>query len=200
MNYEVEMKFPVSDEAALEARLAELGATISAPQAERDVYFAHPARDFAHTDEALRVRRKGPANFLTYKGPKLDTTTKTRHEIDLPLPPDEETAQAWTGLLDALGFTVAGEVRKSRRKAHVPWQGRRVEVSLDEVERLGTFVELELVVEPAEAEAAKRCIASLAERLQLEKSERRSYLELLRAVNRLENSPPALSSGGSRSG
>jgi adenylate cyclase class 2 len=179
MKYEVEMKFPVSDQVALDARLAELGATSSAAQVERDVYFAHPARDFAQTDEALRVRRKGRANFLTYKGPKLDATTKTRHEIDLPLPPEEETAQAWTGLLDALGFTVVGEVRKSRRKAYVVWQGRSVEVSLDEVERLGTFVELELVVEPAEAEAAKNCIASLAERLQLEKSVRKSYLELL---------------------
>ncbi len=179
MKYEVEMKFPVNDTAALEARLAELGAAIAAAQAEFDVYFAHPARDFARTDEALRVRRKGRANFLTYKGPKLDATTKTRHEIDLPLPPEEESAQAWISLLDALGFTVAGEVRKLRRKAHVPWQGRRVEVSLDDVERLGAFVELELVVEPADTEAAKSCIASLAERLQLEKSERRSYLELL---------------------
>ncbi len=191
MKYEVEMKFPVHDRAALEGRLAELGATISAAQAEFDVYFAHPARDFARTDEALRVRRKGRANFLTYKGPKLDATTKTRHEIDLPLPPEEETAQAWMGLLDALGFAVAGEVRKSRRKARVSWQGRGVEVSLDEVERLGTFVELELVVEPADAEAAKRCITSLAERLQLEKSERRSYLELLMAVNAVVKEPPA---------
>jgi adenylate cyclase, class 2 len=72
-----------------------------------------------------------------------------------------------------------GEVRKSRRKAHVLWQGRRVEVSLDEVDRLGNFAELELVVEPEGVEAAKACIISLAERLGLERSERRSYLELL---------------------
>ena len=127
---------------------------------------------------------KGRANFITYKGPKIDATTKTRREIDLPLPPDEESAQAWTGLLEALGFTVVGEVRKSRRKAHVVWQGRRVEVSLDEVERLGTFAELELVVEPEDVEAAKACIASLAEALGLEGSERRSYLELLMGTGR----------------
>jgi adenylate cyclase class 2 len=179
MKYEVEMKFPVSDLAALEARLAELAATISVAQGEFDVYFAHPARDFARTDEALRVRRKGRANFLTYKGPKIDATTKTRHEIDLPLLPEEKTAAQWMGLLAALGFTVAGEVRKSRRKAHVAWQGRRVEVSLDEVDRLGTFVELELVVDSAEAQAAKTCLMSLAEHLKLQGSERRSYLELV---------------------
>ena len=179
MKYEVEMKFPVADMGALESQLAELGATVSDIQSEVDVYYAHPARDFALTDEALRIRRKGSRNFITYKGPKIDPTTKTRHEIDLPLPPNEDTAQAWNGLLAALGFTAVGEVRKARRKAYVDWQGRRVEASLDEVERLGTFAELELVVEPAEVETAKTCIASLAARLGFEGSERRSYLELL---------------------
>ena len=184
MRYEVEMKFPVGDMAAVESRLVEWGAVVSEPQGEVDVYFAHPARDFAKTDEALRIRRKGQSNFVTYKGPKIDPTTKTRHEIDLPLPPGEETAQAWTGLLGALGFYVVGEVRKSRRKAHVQWQDRSVEVSLDEVEGLGAFVELELVVEESELRAAKDCIASLAKMMGFGQSERRSYLELLRTMVR----------------
>jgi adenylate cyclase, class 2 len=179
MQYEVEMKFPVADRAMLESRLLGLGATISAAEFEADVYYSHPSRDFAQTDEALRIRRKGMANAMAYKGPKIDRTTKTRREIELPLPPGEESADAWSGLLDVLGFRPAGEVRKSRRKAFVVWQDRRVEVSLDEVERLGSFVELELVVEPEGIEAAKTCIASLAEALGLDKSERRSYLELL---------------------
>ena len=179
MTYEVEMKFPVADMAALAARLAGLGATISPLQPEVDVYFAHPARDFARTDEALRIRRKGRANFITYKGPKVDAITKTRREIDLPLPPGEEAAPAWTTLLETLGFMVVGEVRKSRRKAHVVWQRRSVEVSFDEVERLGTFAELELVVEPTGVKAAKQCIVSLAKSLGLEGSQRQSYLELL---------------------
>jgi adenylate cyclase, class 2 len=179
MQYEVEMKFPVADRATLESRLSAIGATISPAQIEADVYYSHPARDFAQTDEALRIRRKGLANAMAYKGPKIDPTTKTRREIDLPLPPGEESAQAWSGLLDVLGFRAAGEVRKSRSKAFVVWQDRSVEVSLDEVDRLGSFVELELVVEPEEIEAAKTCIAALAAALGLKNSERRSYLELL---------------------
>jgi len=179
MPYEVEMKFPAPDRATLETRLAGLGATIAAPQSEVDVYFAHPARDFANSDEALRIRRKGSANFITYKGPKIDALTKTRREIDLPLPPGEPTAQAWTALLEALGFTAVGEVRKSRRKADVDWQGRSVEVSLDEVDRLGFYVELELIAEADDLDAARANIVSLAEALGLEGGERRSYLELL---------------------
>jgi len=177
--WEVEVKFPVADLAALQARLAALGATIGESQAEVDLYFAHPARDFAQTDEALRIRRKGRANFLTYKGPKVDATTKTRREVELPLLPDEESAAAWVGLLKLLDFTPVAEVCKSRRKARVPWQGRQVEASLDIVERLGTFAELELVVEEHDLEPAKACIVSLAAALGLVGSERRSYLELL---------------------
>lgn len=179
MRYEVEQKFPIADLADLEADLEAVGATISAPRTEVDLYFAHPARDFARTDEALRLRRKGRSNSITYKGPKIDTTTKTRQEIELPLRPGQESAKAWAGLLDALGFAPVAEVRKSRRKVDIAWQGRRVEGSLDRVERLGDFAELELVVEGAGVESARACLASLAERLGLRRSERRSYLELL---------------------
>ena len=177
--YEVEQKFPAVDLTALSERLSGLGATVGRPQLEVDLYFGHPARDFAQTDEALRIRRRGESVFVTYKGPKIDKTTKTRREIDLPLPPGEATAEACHGMLVALGFRPVGEVRKSRRKAHLDWEGRRVEVSLDEVEGLGTFAELELVVGADQLEPAKACIASLAKTLGLVDSERRSYLELL---------------------
>jgi adenylate cyclase class 2 len=179
MNYEVEMKFPVDDLTVVERRIAALGVSIGAAIEEVDTYFSHPARDFRSTDEALRIRRKGQSTFITYKGPKIDATTKTRREIDLPLPAGDGSAKAWTSLLEALGFVGVGEVRKSRRKVHIPWQGREVEGSLDDVTRLGTFFELELVVEPEAIPMAKMCIASLADALGLQGSERRSYLELL---------------------
>ncbi len=179
MKFEVEQKFPVADMATVESKLVELGAEISPPKQERDLYFAHPARDFRQTDEALRIRRRGREAFITYKGPKLDKVTKTRHEIDLPLPTEAGSADAWQSLVEALGFRPVTEVPKQRRKAFVAWQGRRVEVSLDEVAELGTFVELELVTQADDVEPAKSCIATLAEELGLLQSERRSYLELL---------------------
>jgi adenylate cyclase, class 2 len=179
MPYEVELKFPAPDLTALENRLRELGAIVADPIAETDLYFAHPAKDFAKTDEALRIRRKGEKNFIAYKGPKIDKTTKTRREIDLPLPPGEESARQWQELLEAVGFRPVAEVRKSRRKAKVVWQNREVECSLDEVESVGTYIELELIAEADGLDAARSVIASLAEKLGLAGSERRSYLELL---------------------
>ena len=150
MSYEVELKFPVSDLAAFSQRLTDLAAPISPAHGEIDLYFAHPARDFAQTDEALRLRRKGDANCITYKGPKIDATTKTRREIELPLAPGPDSLASWTALLQAVGFRPVGEVRKSRREALIPWQGRQVNASLDEVAGVGTFVEFELVVEERE--------------------------------------------------
>ncbi len=179
MSFEVELKFRVPDLPKISLRLAGLSASISAAHDEADLYFAHPARDFSRTDEALRLRRKGDENFITYKGPKIDAATKTRREIELPLGTGDDAFQSWKTLLEAVGFRPVAEVRKLRRKAAVPWQGRAVEVSLDEVQGVGTFVEFEVIAEEADLEAAKACILSLADSLGLTQSERRSYLEML---------------------
>jgi adenylate cyclase class 2 len=176
---EVEQKFPAVDLAAIEVRLRAMGVSISSPKGELDLYFTHPARDFASTDEALRIRRSGGSSWITYKGPKIDATTKTRREIDLALPEGAEARAAWIALIEALGFRPIAEVSKQRRKALVEWEGRQIEVSLDRVENVGTFVELELVTDMADVARAKACIASLAESIGLSGSERRSYLELL---------------------
>lgn len=178
MRMEVEQKFAVANLQEVASRLEALGAAWGEVRYESDLYFAHPARDFARTDEALRIRRAGPCASITYKGPKVDATTKTRQEIDLPLPA-AAAAEAWGQLLEALGFRPVAEVRKIRRKALVMWLARQVEVSLDTVENVGTYVELELVTDSQGVEAAKAVLHSLAAELGLRDSERRSYLELL---------------------
>jgi adenylate cyclase, class 2 len=176
---EVEQKFAAGDFAAMESRLAGLGASVSDAKLEADLYFAHPARDFAATDEALRIRRSGESAWITYKGPKIDTTTKTRREIDLPLAGGSDRYASWRALVEALGFRPVAEVVKHRRKAIVAWEGRHVEVSLDQVDEVGTFVELEIVTEAGDVDRAKAHLASLAQALELAGNERRSYLELL---------------------
>jgi adenylate cyclase class 2 len=179
MKYEAEQKFPVDNLEAVEKRLGELGAEVTGERIEVDRYYNHPARDFAQTDEALRIRRFGSVNRMTYKGPRVDEVTKTRQELELPLAEGEQAAVDWDKLLETLGFSVVSEVHKRRRKSYVAWQDRVIEVSLDEVNGLGTFVELELVVEEEELDTARACIADLAKELGLSESERRSYLCLL---------------------
>jgi adenylate cyclase class 2 len=176
---EVEQKFHTDDLAAIERRAADAGASFTKPVVQTDRYYAHPARDFAQTDEALRIRRVGESNFVTYKGPKLDPQTKTRREIELALPPGEAGFSHFATLLEALGFRPVAEVRKQRRVAHLDWQGFGVEIALDDVDGVGRFVELEIAAASTDLDNAKQAVLSLAEQLDLHQSERRSYLELL---------------------
>ena len=94
---------------------------------QSDRYFAHPSRDFARTDEALRIRTVGASSFVTYKGPKIDVTTKTRRELELPLDPGDADGSQFAELLTALGFTPVAVVRKQRCPFHIDHAGRRVE-------------------------------------------------------------------------
>jgi adenylate cyclase class 2 len=182
MAIEVEQKFRVADLAALERQLVVLGASRGESELQVDSYFSHPQRDFATTDEALRLRRVGLRNYVTYKGPKLDAVTKTRHEIEIELPPGEVAAGDAGKLLAALSFRSVADVYKRRVHFTLPWQGREIGVALDHVEGLGDFVELEIIADDPDVQPARDAIGSLAGHLNLSNSERRSYLELLLAA------------------
>ncbi|MFM8414288.1 MAG: class IV adenylate cyclase [Planctomycetota bacterium] len=192
--YEVEQKFRVADPAAIEARLVALAARFREPVEQVDRYFAHPSRDFAKTDEALRVRRVGDDVAVTWKGPRIDSASKTRRELELalaPVPPlpggprgGQATLDRWTELLEALGFRRVRDVAKRRRTARVPWQGTEIEAALDHVAGLGDYLELELQAAAGEVPLASACVESLAHRLGCGEQERRSYLELVIAAGR----------------
>lgn len=179
MAYEVEQKHPLPAAKPVLTRLAALGIRWDEPVEQVDRYYRHPARDFAQTDEALRIRRVGNDNVITYKGPKLDPLTKTRREIELPLAPGEAGERDFDELLRALGFTPVAEVRKSRRPGELTWQGHEVTVSLDDVIEVGQFLELEVLAESDQLDAARALVRGLAEELALPPGERRSYLEML---------------------
>jgi adenylate cyclase, class 2 len=179
MRYEVEQKHRVADEAALVARLQVHGVSLEEAIEQSDQYFAHPCREFAKTDEALRIRVVGDKSFVTYKGPKLDKTTKTRREIEMPLDPGDHDGSQFASLLAALGFTPVAIVRKRRRNFCITVDEYEVDGALDDLDELGCFVELELQANDENVEAAKETISKLAADLKLGSSERRSYLEML---------------------
>lgn len=181
MTYEVEQKYRLSDAEAFSGRLQQLGASFQPAQRQVDIYYQHPARDFAATDEALRIRRVGDENCLTYKGRKVDGTTKTRREIELEIASGDAGAAATGALLEALGFRVVAQVCKHRRCSRV---GGEVDVAIDVVDGVGTFAELEILAVAEELDSARTKIMALAAKLGLTDVERRSYLELLLAQPR----------------
>ena len=155
--FEVEQKYvvEVGELAEIERRLNEMQPERRPEVTQVDTYFAHPQRDFGQTDEALRLRQVGEANFVTYKGPKIDATTKTRREIELPLSPGAMGARQFHELLVSLSFQPVRQVRKTRRPILVEWEGERIEVALDDVAGLGPFVELEMSADEGELDSAR---------------------------------------------
>jgi adenylate cyclase class 2 len=188
--YEVELKVR-ADHDAVRHRLEELGATPLGRVRQVDTYYDAPHRDFAETDEALRLReetvesgaghdgtgkdRNGQTETrITYKGPLLERESKTREEAETAVADPDEM---WE-ILDGLGFQPAATVEKERDRYRV----EGYTVTLDTVDGLGEFVEVETEVgsEP-EVEAARKEAAARLEQLGLDPDAgiRTSYLGLL---------------------
>jgi adenylate cyclase, class 2 len=176
---EIEIKFPVSDLAALEARVMRLPISETSSVNEADHYFSAPDRDFARTDEALRVRRIGSKSLVTYKGPRSDKQTKTRKEIEVPLGDGDAAAEKFMEILTHLGYRPTAVVKKLRKIFRLERDRFQVEICLDTVEHLGQFAELEIVAPENRLDAARGTLLNLAQELGLNQPERRSYLELL---------------------
>jgi adenylate cyclase class 2 len=107
---------------------------------EHDRYYNAPHRDFAVTDEAVRVRYTNDHAVVTYKGPKLQKFgLKAREELNFAV----ESGEAFETMLARLGFTLTTNVNKWRETYSLDG----ATISLDTVEELGTFVEIEVITE-----------------------------------------------------
>lgn len=163
------MKAYCDDLETVAKRLMTMGAVKCGSMNQVDTYFVHPSRNFADTDEALRVRVEDGKCTLTYKGPKLDFTTKTREEIEVVI----SDCKLLVELLVRLGFRPLREVIKER----TVFSKNSLTICLDRVEGLGDFVEIEY--SGTNLDKGKEEISSMMNELNLRRNERRSYLELL---------------------
>ena len=132
MALEVEVKARVNGKLIRE-KLSKINLYPVKKEKQVDVYFHHPCRDFKLTDEAIRVRKSGGKFYLTYKGPKIDLDTKSREEIQLQVKGDVFS------LLEKLGFVAFEKIVKEREL----YQWEKLNICLDQVEKLGSFVEIE---------------------------------------------------------
>lgn len=169
---EVEQKFR-ADLGRVREELLRLGASPVEAKEEVDVYFQHPCRDFAKTDEALRVRRSGGDVEVTYKGPRMRSSAKARLELTVSADGDVEA------VLEALGFRKVAVIKKRREY----YSYGSLTISLDDVEGLGQFVEIEAVASSeASLKEAEAEVSALAERLGLAERVDATYLELYLSI------------------
>jgi adenylate cyclase class 2 len=174
--YEVELKVRAAHD-QVRPRLADIGAEPRGRVVQEDVYYDAPHREFAETDEALRVRTEESdgetTTKLTYKGPLVDDRSKTREEAETAV----DDPDAARDLLAGLGFEPAATVRKERAF----FEHGEYTVTLDCVDGLGEFVEVETEADDAGLDSAREEASDLLEQLDLDPADqiRTSYLGLL---------------------
>ena len=174
LSIEVEVKLKVDDLNELEMVLVDKGAILEEIVNQQDQYFNHPIKDFNETDEALRIREDGDKTYLTYKGPKFDSKSKTRKEIDIEI----ENAKQLAGMLESLDFRKVAIVSKERRIYLLDG----IHYCLDNVASIGTFLEVEKIIgDKSTFEKTRDEIFQAIKSLKLDPKTniRKSYLELL---------------------
>ena len=174
---EVEVKAKIDDFKEMEEKLENIGAVKSKTEFQEDIYFASPIVDFAETDEALRIRTTNNNTFITYKGPKLNDKAKTRKEVEMTI----ENSEKATDIFTEIGFREVRTVRKNRQY----YTYENFEISLDDVEGLNPYMEIEIALDDSEDYSqAQDEIFKLFEKLGITDGfERTSYLELLEKLN-----------------
>ncbi|MGP3667525.1 MAG: class IV adenylate cyclase [Candidatus Bathyarchaeota archaeon] len=179
---EVEVKVRVEDLAKVEANLKKLMATEVSYGVQEDLYFNAPHRNFMITDEALRIRKSNGKCFLTYKGCRVDNQAKTREELEVEV----EDFDKIKLILERLGFKPLYLIKKMRKT----FQFENLKINLDNVEKLGSFVEVEGFAEnEKEREITVENVKKVLLKLNLhdKKLEDKTYLELFLQKEMIKN-------------
>ncbi len=171
MKFEFEVKIPVKELENLRNKLVSMGARKLGIFKQVDLYFQHPCRDFKLTDEVLRVRMQNGRTLLTYKGPRMKGKSKSRLEIQVEVSDQNKIIS----ILKSLGFKLSYELRKVREL----WEIGEVKIGLDTVDRLGNYVELEVISN--DINEANRKIDEIISKLGLDagKVTAKTYVELI---------------------
>ncbi|MHC4292419.1 MAG: class IV adenylate cyclase [Planctomycetota bacterium] len=139
MSHEIEAKIRVSSLEPIACKLKELAAEFLRHIQQVDTYFMDAAGQLRKNDCALRLRRQTIDNeqstLITFKGARSDSKFKARAEYETNVG-NAETAEK---IFESLGYHKAIVVEKIRKM----WSLDGCEVCLDELPRLGCFVEVE---------------------------------------------------------
>ena len=170
LEFELKVKVPSLD--PVRKQLVENNAQFFSREHEHDIYYNAPHRNFGVTDESIRVRYSKNPTVVTYKGAKIKTYgLKAREELNVVI----DSGEVFERMLERLGFTRTAEVNKWRENYRFSDAG----IMLDEVEDLGTFVEIEILADDEISNTAGR-IEEVAKKIGVSGEPiLASYLELL---------------------
>ena len=178
---EVEVKIPIENIEKIKQKLLETGFIYQKTVVETDTYFTSDHYDMRKNDKALRIRKTENLDTgevkaqLNCKGPKLDQVSMTRKDTEIDIYEPEKME----GILEELEFYPAA-VRVKKTRAY--YTKGCMTATTDDVEDLGCFLELEILVEQ-EADREKGLETIEGVMLELgckgEAAVRKSYLSML---------------------
>ena len=189
---EVELKAHVADRAAVEMALASF-AVFDGPVDKLDAYWHGPDWRLARGKKGFRVRAEGGRSVVTFKNKRSEGGIEVNREREFEI----SDAEAFAEFAQRLGcepfyrkrkrgarYRVDPEADADLRPACDGMDRREATIELVEVEGLGDFIEIEVLLPDDDASAVTRArdeIRSLLERagIPAEAVEPRYYSELL---------------------
>lgn len=141
---EIEIKAKVADREGILSQLTSLGCELSEPVTQEDVVFAQKVgsmEEFLTNSVFLRIREgtKGIVFTLKYNPDRQGAPDAMPVEHEITVDPRAELE----AMLSFLDFKPMVTVRKTRRSGNF----KNWEICIDEVEELGTFIEVEQMAE-----------------------------------------------------
>lgn len=146
---EIEIKARLRDKTAITRKLKTLGCVFEKPITQQDTVYAEHVGSlvaFRTNKVFLRLRVKnGSKTFFTLKKRGVNDLDAIEHEMEVSSKDEMEK------ILFLMGYREAVRVRKVREVTR--YDG--CEICVDEVEGLGSFIEMETLTEEADSEAVQ---------------------------------------------
>lgn len=177
---EIEIKVKVDDLKKVKKKLQDIGAIFLAEVTQEDEVFSN--EKMSKSKSAIRIRQSGTKSLVTYKrnlSSELDCIEK---ETEVSNPEELKF------MFIEMGLIIFAKVKKSRSK----FKFNDYTICLDRVESLGSFIEVESLVEENEGEGFEENILKFLESLQVDITKRvfKGYDTLIREKKNLSALEP----------
>jgi adenylate cyclase class 2 len=161
---EIEIKARLVNKPEVLAKLKEMGVSLSDPIKQHDIVYGRPGMTGGEMDAIwLRVRTENDVKTIfTLKKPVVGQLDSLEHELEIG---DGEEMKA---IMRLLGFELFSDVTKHRQKGKFG----EIEICVDEVDGLGSFIEAEqLTDENADHNVVRQELWQLFENLTIKKDD-----------------------------
>lgn len=166
-NREIEVKFPLKNQQKVVSFLNSHAKKIVTNDFQRDSYFTPPHRHFLSVEypyEWLRLRESVKGIFLNYKHFYPENKKINDYCDEFETKVDTLIIKK---IFESLNFKELVVVEKNRNS----WMFKDVEISIDDIKKLGQFIELEIMTHFDDPKQAKEYLYTLLKAINAEVGE-----------------------------